>query len=492
MSTIEDSDASAFLRHKFIISALPFVVLLIDLMFQISSQIGDRKTVLCLFLALWMVSWWVFDVLPLGITALLPMVFLPILQVIPLNEVTANYANPVIFLFLGGFIIARALEKTHLDERMALIILKQTGKNDTGIVIGFIFSTAFLSMWISNTATTVMMVPIALSVTEFLRQNLSPGYKKDLPMLQTVLFLSIAYSANIGGIMTPIGTPPNVVFMGYLDELYSRNIDFYVWMLATAPIAITLLAIMLFVLKKIFPFSVSLPKEFPGFIQKKLSGLGRIDSSQKITMAVFFLAALLWIFKGLIHYLVGIDFLNDTSIAVFGGLLLFLIPKRPESWSPVLDIKDINKLPWDIVLLFGGGMALAAGLKSVGLIETTTQFFASLELSSSYWLIFILAGLSLFLTEIMSNVALCVVALPLIMKLGESQGIDPLIVALPAALCSSFAFSMPISTPPNAIVFGTNTLTVGQMLKAGALLNLLALILTMTLGYGLITTLLAP
>ncbi len=442
--------------------------------------------ILCLFLGAWMVSWWVFDVLPLGITALIPLFYLPMSQVSSISEVSVSYANPVIFLFLGGFVIARALEKTKLDERIALGILLITGRTDKGIITGFVIGTAGLSMWISNTATAVMMVPIALSVTQFLRDNLEKTSLKTLPAMQVVLFLSIAYAANIGGIMTPIGTPPNVVFMGYLSDLYGRNIDFWMWFVATTPLATLLLAIMIWILRKLYPFEVPVPPSFHDFIQRKLKVQGPLRGDQKITVLVFSLAASLWIFKGLINYLLKFDFLNDTSIAILAGVLLFLIPHSIHSWQPVLDKKDIPLLPWDIVLLFGGGMALAGSLEKVGLIEETTQFFAGLDFSAPYFLIFAIASLALLMTEIMSNVAFCVVALPMIMKLGEAQGIDPVLIALPATICASFAFCMPISTPPNAVVFGTNTISVQQMLKAGLYLNIIAVALTMSLGYILI------
>ena len=472
---------------KPLIIFLPIVLLLVDLVAGVSQNWGDRKMLLCVLLMVWMVMWWIFEVMPLGVTALIPLFYLPFLQIMPIKEVSPFYANPVIYLFLGGFIIARALEKTKLDERIALNILLVTGRSDVGIIGGFIIATAFLSMWISNTATTVMMVPIALSVTHFLKQNLSTEAKQTLESMTLVLFLAIAYSANIGGIMTPIGTPPNVVFLGYLDEFYSRKIDFWKWFVATTPVAISLLVIMLFVLRRMYKFAVPIPATFKDFIKDRRGDLGRIDMAQRVTIAVFLLAALLWIFKGLIHYLLGSEFLNDTSIAIFAGVLLFLIPANFQNWAPILDKKDISYLPWNIVLLFGGGMALADSLKEVGLIQMITEYFASLNFASPYFLIVTLAAIALFLTEVMSNVALCVVALPMIMKLGEAQGLDPLIVAMPAALCASFAFSMPISTPPNAIVFGTQTITVKQMLRAGVLLNFVSLGITMTLGFYLMT-----
>ena len=380
--------------------------------------------------------------------------------------------------------IARGLEKTRLDKRIALNVLKHTGHSGPGLLLGFTITTAFLSLWISNTATTVMMVPIALSVIHFLKDNLDKNSVTELKNMTVILFLAIAYSANIGGTMTPVGTPPNVVFLGYLDEFYSLKIDFWKWMFMAVPLGLSLLGAMLVLLNFLFPFQMNIPKEFHNFVQSEIKKLGSLQSSQKITLAVFSLASFLWIFKVVIHSLCGSEFLNDTSIAIFCGFLLFLIPTHLKKWKPVLNQEDISKLPWNILLLFGGGMALASALKTVGLIETGARFFENLQIGP-YFLIFLIAGLSLLLTEVMSNVALCMVLLPMIMKLGELKGIDPLLIALPATLCSSFAFSMPISTPPNAIVFATHKLSMKDMLKAGLMLNLIALILTMTLGYFL-------
>ncbi|MGR8929008.1 MAG: SLC13 family permease [Gammaproteobacteria bacterium] len=475
---------------KSVIIFLPIALLLIGLLVDKTVGIANRNMYFCLFLTGWMVAWWISEVLPLGITALIPLFYLPMMQIMGIKEVSPFYANPVIYLFLGGFMIARALEKTKLDERIALNILSVTGRSDSGIIVGFIIATGFLSMWISNTATAVMMVPIALSVVHFLKQNLPANNSQSLAEMTVVLFLAIAYSANIGGIATPIGTPPNVVFMGYLDEFYARKIDFWKWCVITVPLAVGLLIIMFYALKILYRFKVPIPPNFSGFVGERIAALGHIDRVQKITIGVFLLAITLWIFKDLINYLVRAEFLDDTSIAILAGVLLFLVPSSFQDLKPVLDKTDIALLPWDIVLLFGGGMAMAGSLKEVGLIQMTTEYFADFDFASPYWMIVTLAALALFLTEVMSNVALCVVALPMIMKLGEAQGLDPVIVAMPAAICASFAFSMPISTPPNAIVFGTNTITVKQMMKAGILLNMIALAITMTLGFYLIKLLL--
>ncbi len=474
-----------------LIILLPFIFSIVLLILGISDNVT-----LSLFLMCWMVAWWIFEVLPLGITALIPMVFAPIAGLMDLKEIAINYSNPVIYLFLGGFMIARGLEKTRLSERIALQILKFTGKSDRGIVIGFILATGFLSMWISNTATTVMMVPIAISVTNFLKESLPVTSENEgIPAMEIALFLGIAYSANIGGIMTPIGTPPNVVFVGYLDELFQYKIDFFKWFLITAPTGVLVMLAMYKLTQVMFPYRVPVNLDFQDYVKRKIQVLGKVSGEQKITLFVFVFTAFLWIFKGLIHKAIGQSILSDTSIAIFGGILLFLIPKDfmvrdlflgKAKWTSVLEVEDISKLPWNIVLLFGGGMALANILKDAGIIQMATNYFAGLNLADTYWLIFLLALLTLFLTEIMSNVALCVVALPVIMNLGVSQDIHPFVMALPATLCSSFAFSMPVSTPPNAIVFGTNRVKVVHMVKAGVILNFISAGIVMTVSWWLV------
>jgi len=470
-------------QFKLYLGVLPFLVLFLDLFLGFFSQSDHSSVFLCLFLTFWMVVWWIFEVLPLGVTALIPLFYLPTYQLFSVKEVGTSYSNPVIFLFLGGFIIARALEKTKLDERLALNVLKKTGKSDNGIILGFIISTSFLSMWISNTATTVMMVPIGLSVINFLKKNLPEENHSSIKALSLSLFLCVAYSANIGGVMTPIGTPPNIVFLGYLEDLYAYKVDFFKWLMVTLPIGITLLTLMFFIVKLVFKFSVVIPENFNSYLKDSVKNLGVLSKSQKITIAVGFLTAFLWVFKGLIHKVLDQVFLNDTSIAIFGSVLLFLIPTSFKNFKTVLEKEDLNKLPWDIVLLFGGGMAMASSLEKVGLIQMATEALKSFEFVNPFFLIGLVAVVTLFLTEVMSNVALCVVALPLIMSLGESYNLSPFFIAFPATLCASFAFSMPISTPPNAIVFGTGAIKVKDMLRVGLILNVVAITVTMSLGY---------
>lgn len=469
----------------FIIS-LPFFILLLEPLLGLSAWLGlEQVTFLALTMMGWMILWWVSDIMPLGITGLIPIVFLPLFGVSDLRTATGYYSDPIIFLFLGGFMIARALEKTQLSERIALVILKFTGSSDRGVVLGFVMATALLSMWISNTATAVMMLPIAYSVLLFLEKN-ATGYKvRDMKNLSIVIYLSIAYAANIGGTMTPIGTPPNVVLVGYLDELYGIRIDFWKWFLIIAPVATSLLFLQFKLLNFAFPYTVNVGRNFGSFVRHKLKELGSVSGEQKITLMVFCLTAFLWVFKDLIHYFAGKTLMSDTNIAIFGGLLLFLIPTSYKKPVPVLDKEDISFMPWNIILLFGGGMALAGTLQKIGLIELMTNTFATMDIQSAILLVTGLAMVTLILTEVMSNVALCVVALPVLMSLGQSQGISPVFVGLPAVIASSFAFSMPISTPPNAIVFGSNKIQMKDMLRVGIILNILGIACMMSIGWGL-------
>ncbi len=471
---------------RYLLLLIPPTVLLLEMSFGLIQGLGfTLHQSLSLVLLFWMVFWWVIEAIPLGITALLPIVYLPCLNLIDLKAVTASYSNPVIYLFLGGFIIARALEKTGLSERIALWILSRTGHSDRGVILGFIISTSLLSMWISNTATTVMMTPIAISVVAFLSQNLENTNVKHFKQFKTALFLAIAYSANIGGVMTPVGTPPNVVLLGYLDDLYSRGFDFWRWLIIGVPVGVGVLTSMFFLLLKVFPFSIPIDRKFKNFVKERYLKLGNLDSRQKITIGIFSAVCFFWIFKGLIHYLVNTQFLNDTSIAIAGGVLLFLFPSGKSEGKPILDIKDISHLPWNIVLLFGGGMAVAGALNEAGLIQLATSMIGGIEGIPDWVMISLVCFLALFLTEIMSNVALCVVALPVLMDLSVKMGYDPLLIGIPVALCTSFAFSLPISTPPNAIVFGTNEIKVKDMIKVGVILNVIGLIVVLALGYNI-------
>ncbi len=427
-----------------------------------------------LALGAFMLIWWVTEAVPLPVTALLPLTLLPVIGVLPLKEAAAPYANPVVFLFMGGFMIALAMERWGLHRRIALNIVRLTGTNANGIILGFMLATAGLSMWISNTATTVLMLPIALSVVGLLLQG-QDGAKSG-KRFALALMLGIAYAANIGGTATIIGTPPNVVFSGILRQEYGLEVTFQQWFVFGFPFAFLLLMITYFILVRVL-----FPNRLGGFsgarelIKREIEKLGEIGPGEKGTLWVFGLTALAWIFRTqLVNLLPGLN-LSDTGIAMLATVTLFVSPVNWKKQEYLLQWQDTEKLPWGILLLFGGGLSLANALSETGLIDLVGSQFQQLE-KANLLVIIGLTAVSLFLTEIMSNVALVTVFLPVVGAIALGMGASPVILCIPVTLAASCAFMLPMSTPPNAIVFASGYLTVAQMVRAGFLLNIIAIL----------------
>lgn len=435
-------------------------------------------------LTFWLVLWWIGEAMPFGITALIPILYLPLTQVVKLKEVCAHYGNPVIFLFLGGMLVAIALEKTRLSERIALTIIKFTGKSDRGILCGHILATTLISMWISNTATTMIMVPIAVSVLEFIKRE--QGDSKDYQKFAGALLLSIAFSATIGGILSPVGTPPNVVFLGYLKEMFDLKIYFHQWFMATLPIAASFLIVMYFLMTKItHPFRLPLGADFRQVTQKMLHELGPMNRAQKYTSAVFFLVGFLWIFHYPLTLLFKHELLDDSQVAILGGVLLFIFPLDKKN-GPILVKEDLNKISWNILLLFGGGMALAASYEASGLLPYAVDWLKTLPLTSPLVVVAIFAALLVFISEFASNVALCNVAMPFILTFCQSKGFSIKEVGLLCAVATSFGFALPVATPPNTIAFGTGQIKIQDMLKLGIMLDVVGVGLIVLAGLYLL------
>lgn len=434
-----------------------------------------------LAIAALMLIWWISEGVPIPVTSLVPMVALPLLGVQDMTTAAAPYASPIVFLFMGGFMLALALEKWQLHRRIALTIVKMTGTNANGIILGFMLATAFLSMWISNTATAVMMLPIALSVVGLLTRGQSPSDATGgVKRFALALMLGIAYAANIGGTATIIGTPPNVVFAGFMRETFQREVTFAQWMLLGLPFAAILLTLTYWVLVKLlFPNRLGRFAGAQAIIQQELSELGRMDKAERRTLVVFVGTALAWIFRSQLNALLPID-TGDEEIAILATIILFLVPVDFKRYTFLLEWKDTEKLPWGILLLFGGGLSLAAALKEVGLIDLIGAQFVGANISG-FWLILGLSAVSLFLTEIMSNVALVTVFLPVVGGVATGLDIMPLYVCVPVTLAASCAFMLPMSTPPNAIVFASGHLRISDMAKAGIVLNLITIVLVAVL-----------
>jgi solute carrier family 13 (sodium-dependent dicarboxylate transporter), member 2/3/5 len=443
-----------------------------------------------LAVALWMIIWWISEAAPIPITALLPLIVFPVLGVMKMSEAAAPYANPIIFLFMGGFMIAIGLEKHRLHERIALNLIRITGTSGNGIILGFLIATGFISMWISNTATAMMMLPIAISVITLLRTEKKNNPEEETPGERNFgigLMLVIGYAANIGGVGTLIGSPPNVVFAGLLDQFYDQKMQFGKWMLIGLPISIILLtACHLVITRLIFPNNLKKIHGADALIKSKLTELGSIRKEEKLVMIIFGITSSCWIFQQPINLLIGSDMLNDTNIAMAGGSLMFIVPSSLTKFTFLLHWRDTEKLAWGILILFGGGLCLAQGLSNVGVIQAVGARIAE-QSDSVNWLLLGLITASIFLTEVMSNVALVQIFIPVVFGIATNLGMSPILLAMPVTLGASMAFMFPVSTPPNAIVFSSGHMKVKDMMRAGIVLNLVSVVVIYLATKTLIT-----
>jgi len=441
---------------------------------NIGAEIGPQQVVLAnLVVAVmaWMLIWWVFEAVPLAVTALLPMFLFPLLGVLSPAEVAGRYGSEIIYLFFGGFVLALGLEQQRLHVRIALGILRLTGVSPRRLVFGFMLSTALLSMWISNTATTVMMLPMAVSVLQLTGEA---GDSRTNRAFATALMLGIAYAANIGGMGTLIGTPPNLVFAAYLKDSLGFTVSFFSWMLVALPI-VTILFGMVYLLLVfvLFRLDTAEIEQADQMIRREQEKLGRMKFREWMMLAVFLLTASLWVLRETILWFWPILPVTDTSIALLAVFLLFLVPSDLRTGRPLLDWSATQRLPWGILLLFGGGLCLAKALDDSGVIASVA---AAVPDHWPYWLVVLaLTAVALYLTEVMSNVALVGVFVPVLAGIAITLQVHPMYLAVPATLASSCAFMLPMSTPPNAIVFASGKIAVWQMFLAGMLLNIVAI-----------------
>ncbi len=424
----------------------------------------------------WVTVWWITEAIPIAVTALLPLVLLPALGALPMMNTASSYSHPMVLLYMGGFMIAMAIEKWNLHKRIALNTISFIGTNIQQIILGFMVATAFLSMWISNTATSLMMLPIAIAVVT----QLSPSgaLQKQAPSkIGKALMLGIAYSASIGGISTLIGTPTNIILAGVVKEIYGYEISFSKWMLFGFPIALILLVISWLYLTRIaYPFEKSFSvvggKEE---IQKQLVLLGPMSIEEKRISWVFGLVSLAWISRTFLLQEL-IPAIDDTMIAIAGVVVLFVLPSS-DLKTKLLDWKTAERIPWGILLLFGGGLSLAEGFKVTGLAAWIGNQFVFLDfIAFGLFLLIIIAAVN-FLTEITSNVATASMILPILSAVSYSMGVHPFGLMVGAALAASCAFMLPVATPPNAVVFGSGYLTIPDMFKAGIWMNILSILI---------------
>lgn len=422
--------------------------------------------------ALWMAFWWLSEALPIFATALLPLIVFPVLGLFDFKTAAAPYAHPLIFLFMGGFIIAKAIEAWNLHRRIALLIVRAFGTRPDYLIAGFMLATAILSMWVSNTATTVMMLPIALSIIGVLHEKEDPQVAASTA---TALLLGIAYSASIGGAGTLVGSPPNALLAAFVQERFAIELGFAKWMSIGLPVVIVLLPLTWLLLTRVTCPVARRP--IPGadaVIEAELAALGPISIEEKRVLAVFLLTALSWIFRPLLANAFPGMGLTDSGIALIGALSLFIIPTGQGNGGNLMTWPRAVTLPWGVLLLFGGGLSLAAAISQSGLADTIGGGLTGLADYPTIAVVAAVTVLIVFLTEITSNTATTAVFLPIVATVAVGMGIAPLELTIPVALAASCAFMMPVATPPNAIVFASERLTVAQMAKAGFLLNLIA------------------
>ena len=391
-----------------------------------------------------------------------------------MEEAAAPYANPVIFLFMGGFMLGLAIEKWNLHRRIALNIIRLTGTSGDRIVLGFILATGLLSMWLSNTATTMMMFPIALSVIHVMKEN-NKG-DGSIGNFSLTIMLAIAYASNIGGIATIIGTPPNVAYVGYIEKKYSYNIDFINWMMLCTPLAIILLICLYWVMVKwLFPNRIKSDIVTRQLIKEELAALGPVSANEKRVLFIFTSTALLWITKDIINVTQPFFKLNDTIIALLGATALFICPAKTANDDSILEWDDTKKMAWGILLLFGGGISLANGLENAGLMQQLGQWLSQFA-TNEFLLVLVITVVTMFLSEVMSNVAQVIVFAPVVSSLADAIGINPLLLGIPMTLAASCASMLPMGTPPNAIVFASGYIRLKQMTKAGFVMNMVAVV----------------
>lgn len=474
----------------------PAISLILILFFDLEP--GNKMVTATLAVAFLMAVWWVTEAVPLAVTSLLPVALFPLLGIMDGKSVSASYFNDVIFLFMGGFIIALAMQRWNLHRRIALSILVMIGTSPGRILLGFMSATAFLSMWISNTATAMMMIPILLSVINKLDETVDENV---INRYSIGLLLGVAYSASIGGMATLVGTPPNLSFVRIFQIYFpdAPEISFARWFMFALPITLVFFGFAWVLLYVMFsPSKHKWSNVDKNSLRLQLLEIGPMSYEEKVVFINFISVAILWLFRADLNFgwftIPGwaqifpfSEYINDGTVAIFIAVLLFVLPSRAENTRRIMNWKTAENIPWHIILLFGGGFALASGFKESGL---STWFGSQLVWVADYHVllvIFFISFMMTFLTELTSNTATTEMILPILAGIAISSGINPLLLMLPATLSGSMAFMLPVATPPNAIIFATNRIKVIEMARAGIYLNLAGAAIITLMTYFLAT-----
>jgi len=425
-----------------------------------------------------MAVWWATEAVPIAVTALLPLVCFPLLGIATIQDTAAPYANKVIYLFLGGFIVAFAMQRWNLHRRIALTVLQHVGGNGRSLVGGFMLASAVISMWVMNTSTTMMLLPIAVSIITVIHKTVGGLNDTEKLNFQYSLLLGVAYGATIGGMATLVGTAPNALFAAFMAESYGTEIDFSSWMLVGLPLSALMLPLAWLTLTRwVFKVDFETSVESRATLSTMKHEMGRITVPEVRVAIVFTLMALSWVLRPILVKLPGLSALDDSGIAMAGAILLFLIPSGDKRDPLLLRWTYAEKLPWSVLILFGGGLTLASAVSRTGLAEWLGGSLQAIGMLPLTVIVVIAAAMIIFLTELTSNIATTATFLPVVGAIAIESGFDPIVLTVPITFAASCAFMLPVATPPNAIVFGSGMLTIPKMARAGMMLNIVGIIL---------------
>ena len=450
----------------------PLLALLTALTFSPDGL--SQSGVIVAAIGIWMAIWWATEAIPVAVTAFLPLVLFPVFDVVSTRDIAAPYAHPIIYLFFGGFVVALAIERCGLHRRIALLVFSLAGADARALVAGFMAAAAFVSMWISNTSTTLMLLPIAMSVVTVINETMPTLDDRQSSNFGVSLLLGLAYGATLGGLATLVGTPPNAFMAGFMADNYGVQIDFARWMLVGLPVSLIMLPIAWFVLTRfIYPINFKASDEAVRHIRSMQSGLGKMSKAEVRTAGLFAFLVGGWLSRGLLSDVPMLGEISDTGVAMAAAVAAFLIPSGQKGQA-LMTWDAAAKLPWGVLVLFGGGLALASAVTASGLALWLGQQLVGVGALNAILLVIVATALVIFITELTSNLATTATFLPVIAAIGVETGQDPLIYVIPVTLAASCAFMLPVATPPNAVVFSSGLVAIPAMARVGLVLNIIA------------------
>ncbi len=443
-------------------------------------------------IGLWMAVWWATEAVPVPVTAFLPIIVFAPLGITTLKDAAAPYANPIIYLYLGGFLMAMSLQRWNLHRRIALAILDRTGSDGRRLIGGFMLVCAMLSMWMTNTATTMMLLPIVLSVVVVILDNAKDLSEKERHNFQLAMLLGLAYSASIGGMATLIGTPPNALLVGFMAENYGIEISFARWMMVGVPVSAIMLPIAWILLTRVlYPVNIPANDAVSDHLHKMREELGKMTTAERRVAVIFGTVIFSWMLRKPITGWLGITGVSDAGIVMTAALLLFLLPSGDRERPQLMTWQYASRLPWGVLVLFGGGLSLAAVVSNSGLALWLGESLAPLNAWGVAALVIAAVAMVIFLTELTSNLATAATLLPVMGAMAIQAGVPPIVLTVPITIAASCAFMLPVATPPNAIVFSTGLISIPEMVRAGVLLNVIGIIIVSIVSLYLAPGLLA-